>query len=889
MTTSASWKGYVPPDLQKTDTASADAAAKTPDGSFDKIIRLPLVKNKKYKFWFTYVYEDAETKKLTEGPRSPIVESAFDIPNLTKPVLNLTLTASYRAYGVKFDIDPLSVQEDIVIFESLTGVFAGEEYIVYVGNSTNVTIQTGSTVPRWVKVTVRDKWLDVNRSSVTAGPVTPLNPDPDTTYTVANPTTTTATAAIDPKDLSGFSVVSTMTWSVATDTRTAGYSLRWSTTNPSTGTPLWEYASVDGKTTNTFTATGLIPNTTYYYQVAAVTPYDTINWTGAATSTFIASDADGTAAGALARLKSFIAIGGASQDLFKIGTGIAQSINLNTDPLVSPTLTAGTYHGILLNKSTTNVGNNFWLTTGQFRVGNPTEFMYWNGTNLYLTGNINATGGKFTGNVQLAIPTGGTTSGTLYAGASPDTGARLRFNNQGLYAYDGVSPDASVAITNAGVIDARKGFIGGWTISATSQTSGTISRNNTILDSNGNITVGDITGTLGSAVRLSATDPTYRIWVGSTSSSNAPFRVDANGKLYATGAVFSSSSIDGYATTAALGNYATTTALGTTNANVTTISAKAQSAYDKAVAAGDGVTALQTRTTNAENSLALKVAATAVAQAINDNTTTINGAKITTGSIELSTLKVVGDTTNGLFIDKTGIKGYAGSVNTFSLSSGGALSVRGNIFATGGNVGGFTLGNADMTAAANTYPRIIFGNKVLLGSIDLGSDFGLRIGNPYGTAGQSFRVNTADNVNRITVDSSDTTYAAEIRNICRAVGFRHMGSGFVSDSSRRFKENITEMPKAYYERILDVPINFYTYKNNIEDIPDAMWGTHNFGPIVEDMENAGLGFFVERNLDGLPTSFRNEQKYAFLLIPIVRDMKLKMDQMEAKILELESR
>jgi hypothetical protein len=194
-----------------------------------------------------------------------------------------------------------------------------------------------------------------------------------------------------------------------------------------------------------------------------------------------------------------------------------------------------------------------------------------------------------------------------------------------------------------------------------------------------------------------------------------------------------------------------------------------------------------------------------------------------------------------------------------------------------------------MTAAANTYPRIIFGNKVLLGSIDLGSDFGLRIGNPYGTAGQSFRVNTADNVNRITVDSSDTTYAAEIRNICRAVGFRHMGSGFVSDSSRRFKENITEMPKAYYERILDVPINFYTYKNNIEDIPDAMWGTHNFGPIVEDMENAGLGFFVERNLDGLPTSFRNEQKYAFLLIPIVRDMKLKMDQMEAKILELESR
>lgn len=896
MPDSSYYKGYVPPDLNKTDAASANAASATPTGSFDKIIRLPLVKNKKYKFWFTYVYEDAETKKLTEGPRSPIVESAFDIPNLTKPVLNLTLTASYRAYGVKFDIDPLSVQEDIVVYESLTGLFAGEEYIVYVGNSTNVTIQTGSTAQRWVKVTVRDKWLDTNRSSVTAGPVTPLNPDPDTTYTVANPTTTTASAVIDPKDLSGFSVASTMTWSVATDTRTAGYSLRWSTTNPSMGTPLWEYASVDGRTTNTFTATGLIPNTTYYYQVAAVTPYDTINWTGAATSTFIASDSDGTAAGALARLKSFIAIGGASQDLFKIGTGIAQSINLNTDPIVSPTLTAGTYHGILLNKSTTNVGNNFWLTTGQFRVGNPTEFMYWNGTNLYLTGNINATGGKFTGNVQLAIPTGGTTSGTLYAGASPDTGARLRFNNQGLYAYDGISSDASVAITNAGVIDARKGFIGGWTISATSQTSGTISRNNTILDSNGNITVGDTTGTLGSAVRLSATDPTYRIWVGSTSSSNAPFRVDANGKLYATGAVFLSSSIDGYATTAALGNYATTTALGTTNANVTTISTKAQSAYDKAVAAADGVTALQTRTTNAENSLALKVAATEVANAINTNTTKIEGAKIVTGSIELSTLKVVGDTSNGLFIDNTGIKAYSGSTNTFSLSSSGALSLRGTVTATSGQVGGFALSNGDLTADFTVGPRIQFGGKINIGwesgyPFSSSNVFNFIAGSNSGDAGKQFYINTNTNTFRFAADSSQRSYAAEIRNDIRARDYRYIaGGGLVNDtSSRRFKENITYAPKSYYDRVLDINPAFYTYKYNHPETDESVWGQHGFGPIVEDLEDAGLGIFVQRNLSGQPTSLKNEQKIPMLLIPIVRELKEKVETMEQKILELESR
>jgi hypothetical protein len=716
MPTTSSWKGYTPPDLEKTPTASADAATSAPTGSYDKIIRLPLVKDKKYRFWFTYLYEDAETKKLTEGLRSPTIELGFDIPNLTKPVINLTISQGYRSYGLKFDIDPLSIQEDIVVYESLSADFANP-YIVYVGTSTNITIQTGSTAQRWVKVVVRDKWLDTNRSESAILTVTPLNPDPDTTYTVANPTSTSANASIDPKDLSGFSVVSTMTWSVATDTKTAGYSLRWSTTNPSTGTPLWEYASVDGRTTNSFTATGLIPNTTYYYQVAAVTPYDVVNWTGAATSTFIASDADGTAAGALARLKSFIAIGGASQDLFKIGTGIAQSINLNTDPLVSPTLTAGTYHGILLNKSTTNVGNNFWLTTGQFRVGNPTEFMYWNGTNLYLTGNINATGGKFTGNVQLAIPSGSTTSGTLYAGSSPVSGARLRFNNEGLFAYDGLSADASVAITAAGLIDARKGYIGGWTISASSQTSGTISRNNTILDSNGNITVGDTTGTLGSAVRLSATDPTYRLWVGSTSASNAPFRVSSNGVLTAAGAVFTgATSIDGYATTTITNGLASR--LTTVEGGQTTLSSSiatknaifVQSAQPTATKAGDiwihdttgelktwtgSSWTVRTNTTYATKvalDTKLEAGGFAVATASNQITSiTSNGIVITPGTFKINTSNGTTPTTGAyVILNSAGLTAYDGTKTTFAItSSNGSAAFSGNI--SGSSFSGGTI------------------------------------------------------------------------------------------------------------------------------------------------------------------------------------------------------
>jgi hypothetical protein len=57
MPTTASWKGYTPPDLEKTTTESAEAAQAAPEGSYDKIIRLPIAFSKKYRFWFTYLYE----------------------------------------------------------------------------------------------------------------------------------------------------------------------------------------------------------------------------------------------------------------------------------------------------------------------------------------------------------------------------------------------------------------------------------------------------------------------------------------------------------------------------------------------------------------------------------------------------------------------------------------------------------------------------------------------------------------------------------------------------------------------------------------------------------------------------------------------------------------
>ena len=56
----AYWDRF-PPDLEKTNAASAAAAASTAKDSYTRTIKMSLVKGKEYKFWFKYKYEDPET------------------------------------------------------------------------------------------------------------------------------------------------------------------------------------------------------------------------------------------------------------------------------------------------------------------------------------------------------------------------------------------------------------------------------------------------------------------------------------------------------------------------------------------------------------------------------------------------------------------------------------------------------------------------------------------------------------------------------------------------------------------------------------------------------------------------------------------------------------
>jgi len=872
---------YSPADLSKTNAGAAAAAnAKTADAFTVKKSDLPVVMNGVYKFSFSYLYADPNNpSNLVPGKRSPNFIVTLQTPDLTKPVTNLVVTPGLLSYGVKWDLIDSALPAnkwliDIQIYESLTGAFTGEEYLVWNGNGNSATVLVSNTANRWIRVDTRDQ--DFRKKSVTYGPFKATDPIVVDTTGPANVSSVDTSGGLDTTGIVGFNGYANISWPAITGGGIRGYRIRF---RPVT-TPASSYSYADSPGTGTsYRLTGLGAGLTYEIAVAT---YDEYNNTS---SSYVAGS--NVVVGGTPYIASTVDVTGffrakanptdADSTAFKFGYGIETG-----------------KRGLAFNAS------NYWhIDSNQsalFKVGGPTaNYLLWDGAKLTVDGDINAKGGIFSGNIFMTTNKASIYNGTIDSATGNLTGDGFALNSTGLKVASGINSVTIAAAT--GTITANAGSIGGWNLSGS-----TLSKNNVILDSSGKIQVGSVAQNSVYIQLKSGTGPVkdYVMWAGNnTPDANAKFRVAADGTLYATGAVFG-----GYPTTSEAqtdaqtrATAAQTAAAADATSKVAVVKTRADAAYDKAVAAADSATAAETKATNAVNAAALKIAAADVQNAIRDNVTVIDGAKLTTGTVELSKLKVVGNTTAGLFIDNTGIKAYEGSVNTFNLSSSGALALRGNINAISGTIGGFTIGAVEGDLRASTSPttgvspRLIFGNKVYLGWS--GNDnYLFRIGNPYSDTSGSFRVQTITNVNRISVDTSRSlTYAAEITNDVRARDYRYVANGgLVNDtSSRRFKENITYAPKSYYDRVLDINPAFYTYKHNHPETDPDVWGMHGFGPIVEDLEDAGLGMFVQRNLSGQPTSLKNEQKIPMLLIPIVRELKEKINIMEQKILDLESR
>ena len=852
-------------DLQLNNASASTAASITSKDSYSITIEnLPVKLNGKYNFVFQYYYENPDKTQSTPilGPVSATYSVSPTIQDLSTTPTNVTATGGFYSYQLKWDTPTFVSYGDTIVYESDTNSFNSSSKVVYAGTANQCTILTSDLISKYVYVVHRDMFLDANKKGTVVGPITIQDPiavdsnPPTNTFSVG-----TTTVQDDPDGLFTFNKKILFTWTENTDATTYGYQIRFRRL----GTTDYTYMSAPGKSTVSTYLYGVKAGQTYEIAVTTYDQFGNINtsdWKSYSNIVIPASTS----------LQADVAI--TAGDM-KLGYGIGGD-NANKGLYLGP--------------------ENYWYVQGnttassaaRLSIGGTSDKMVWDGTNLAITGNLTARAGTFTGNILMATSNASIYNGTINSSGNL-TGNGFALNSTGLKVANGTN---SVTIDAAnGRIIANAGTIGGWSLTDT-----LLNQNNARISSTGFIELG--VSNTDNIIRIDANDATYRMWIGRNSSTTAPFKVTKEGILYASGAIISGNStfsgtisvgaalsdggtIGDVKTTAATANSTANTAnstANTANSTANTANSTANTAYNKAVAAQDTAD--------------LKVAAANVADAINNNVTTISGAKITTGTLSLNKLEVVGNTSYGIAIDTSGIRGYNAGTQTFNLSSTGSLIMSGEITATNGYIGGFSLSSVtDLTARTADRPRILFGNKIAIGWDDdysySSNYYGIRVGNSYTTTNARFVVNTKDDVFRASIDTTRIARAFEVSNTVRAVNLEYTTSLIGPTSSRRFKDNITYLPKDYYEKILDIKPAVFVYKNN-EEVLEEIRGSHGLGLIAEDLEDAGLGYFVQRDMQGRPTQLMDAHELSYLLIPIVKDMKEEIAVLKTRIKTLEN-
>ena len=168
--------------------------------------------------------------------------------------------------------------------------------------------------------------------------------------------------------------------------------------------------------------------------------------------------------------------------------------------LEAPTFVLGDLNSAFVSGSSSNIeisSSKFHLQNdGQLIFGNKSTSQYieWDNSNLTVRGDLSVD------NIR--------TPSTINGSASTEG-------------------NASASISSTGNAIFKSGSIAGFEF-----TNSSISKNSMLLQSDGNITL----GTSDDVVRLSASDTTYRLWVGNATAGSAPFRVDKDGNFTATSA-----------------------------------------------------------------------------------------------------------------------------------------------------------------------------------------------------------------------------------------------------------------------------------------------------------------------------------------------------------------
>lgn len=272
----------------------------------------------------------------------------------------------------------------------------------------------------------------------------------------------TPIAELDSDALFQFNYKVPFSWTESSDASVRGYRIRFRV--KSSGDP-YTYMSVPGKSTVSSQLQGLLAGAIYEIGVTTYDVYGNINATYKSYPDVVVPGVGNFAPGAII-----------SAGDMEMGYGVGGS-NSNRGLYLAPV----NYWYVQGNQNLSNAA--------RFSVGGATDSMVWDGTDLTLTGTVNANAGNFTGSIQVG---NATTSGQFRLNTSSGTkiemgaltGTNGAYNGSvGIQGTDATGQLFQLDVSNGIIVN--RGTIGGWTITSTS-----ISKSNTSLNSDGSITAG---------------------------------------------------------------------------------------------------------------------------------------------------------------------------------------------------------------------------------------------------------------------------------------------------------------------------------------------------------------------------------------------------------------
>ena len=394
--------------------------------------------------------------------------------------------------------------------------------------SNPVYVSSGNSMPRQV----RTRFSKIRGGLTGYSNIVNVTPDPLVSFNDEapnKPTSFSGSGAVDSSGVIGFNGVINFTWTPdASSSNVRGYRIRF---RPYKATaPFEEFSYVDSPGTGTkYRLSGLAVGTTYEIAVGSFNEFnkESVSYTSGTNVLVPGTPFIGTNVTTTGYFEAFPGSGNTS-NAFRFGYGVESG-----------------KRGITFNE------NNYWYidsnASALFKLGGDNEnYIQWNGQTFIIQGDLRAKKGNFSGSVEI-ISGGSLFSGVMNQSQSGITGAGFILNNTGLKFSSSTISDITTISGTTGRFVTSSAEIGGWNVGTSTISSSGITLTSGSTPGATSIIAGNAGGYVGIKPKATVGSDVV-LWAGTTSAPGpndgsgvprAGFQVNADGQLYATGAIIS--------------------------------------------------------------------------------------------------------------------------------------------------------------------------------------------------------------------------------------------------------------------------------------------------------------------------------------------------------------